>query len=152
MKTDELELNWCDAINYAGYKGKFIPSSEQAMRLRLGWCWTSTTYFENISKAYVHGEKEPAFKTEKRPVILVDKLESTQEISYIIGDVNEQESKEMKLTSKEEQSLAQLRSTLRYAKEQYDNAIGIDQTIKYGIIIRKLQKRIEKRFKQVIFQ
>ena len=82
-----MKTNWNEALMYASHENKFIPSKEQAKKLCLPNCWTSTTYDKSINMAYVNGEVKAISKLESRNVILVDKLESNQKISYAIGDV-----------------------------------------------------------------
>lgn len=80
-------MTWYNAIEYALSNGKFIPSKEQAEKMCLAKCWTSTTDDKLIYNAYISGEKLSFNKMWEMPVIMVDKLESKQEISYRKGDV-----------------------------------------------------------------
>ncbi len=80
-----IKLNWADAIDYATFKNKYIPSKEQAKKLGLVDCWSSTTDKDNIYNAYVGGIS--VNKSELHNVVLVNELETNQTISYRIGDI-----------------------------------------------------------------
>lgn len=71
-----LKLSWVEAISLSNDLNMLVPNSREAKDLGLIDCWTSSTDQTETTKALIIGEAKPIDKSERRPVVLIERIET----------------------------------------------------------------------------